>query len=244
MLCALAAQQAPIELSPARTPSPVDLEEQERQRQVEAKWNIRTDVMMVAIPQDQAIPIIAEFQSENEQKVEAAFAGILELIQKKRATLLGWPSLVTLDGQRAVTEAIVEKRYPTDFDTPANPSLTPPVDSKLVDQNLNASIPAAFETRNAGVTLEVEARVLDNGARLLVTLVPQRVALTGWNTYNLGKKDVGTSDLAQPEFATAKVTTALSMRNGARVLIAVHRMESPADHIEFFILHSRATPVK
>jgi hypothetical protein len=243
------AQQPPglAPAPPSLTPGPVDAErefserlEAQKKKQLEAKWNIRTDVLMVAVPQDRAIQLLVELQTDDDREVEAAFAQIQELIAKKAATLIAWPSLVTLDGQRAVVETIVEKRYPSEFSPPVSPSVT---GSNLVDQ-VNSALPESFETRNSGTTLEVSATVMDEGKRIHVDIVPQRVALIGWKNYKVGKKDVGLVDIDQPEFATEKVTTSLILRNGARSLIAVHRLESPADHIEFFILHAQATPVK
>jgi hypothetical protein len=114
----------------------------------------------------------------------------------------------------------------------------------LVDADLNSGLTESFETRNLGATLEVAATVIDDGKRIHVDVVPQRVALLGWKDYKVGLKGVGAGEIEQPEFTTEKVTTSLILRNGARSLIAVHKLESPADHIEFFILHALATPVK
>jgi hypothetical protein len=214
--------------------------EVEKKKQLEARWNIRMDVLMVAVPQDLALPFIGEFQSDDDRKVEAAFVRIQEMILKKQAILLGWPSLVALDGQRVVMETIVEKRYPAEFSLATTP---PKGGSKLVDHDLSSAMATSFETRNTGATLEGSASVYDDGRRILVEVVPQRVALIGSKTHKVEVKS-GPMDVEQPEFATEKVTSVLSMRNGARILIAIHRLESPADHIEFFILHARASPLK
>jgi hypothetical protein len=250
MIVPARAQQPPglAPAPPSLTPAPMDAEvefserlEARKKKQLEAKWNIRVDVMMVSLPLDRALQLLPDLQTEDDRKVEGAFTQILDLIAKRQATLFGWPSLVTLDGQRAVMETIVEKRYPTEFSPPITPSNP---GASFVDQGLNSALPASFETRNTGTTLEVEATVLDDGKRIHVDLVPQRVALIGWKTYKVGKKEVGLVDIDQPEFATEKVTTSMSLRNGARILIATHRLESPADQMEFFILHVKATPVK
>jgi Flp pilus assembly secretin CpaC len=248
MMASASAQPTPATTpGPAPTPaSPAselyEAERREMQRQMGAKWNVRIDVLMVAIPQDLALPLLGEFHSEDDRKVETAFIQIQEMIAKKQAKLLAWPSLVAIDGQRAVMETIVEKRYPTEFSLP--PANRPKSDSKLVDHDLNSAPTESFETRNLGATLEAAATVFDDGKRIHINVVPQRVELLGWKNYKAGLKGVGIGEIEQPEFASERVTTSLILRNGARSLIAVHRLESPADHIEFFILHAQATPVK
>jgi hypothetical protein len=250
LMASAPAQPAPV-VAPTSplTPTPPALEteqavkerlELEKQKQFEARWSIRTDVLMVAVPLDRALQLLGELQTDDDRKVETAFAQIQEMIAKKQATFIAWPSLVSLDGQRAVVETIVEKRYPSEFIPPLTPSLS---GLNLVD-HANSGLPESWETRNIGTTLEVAATVLDEGKRIHVDLLPQRVGLIGWKTYKVGKKDVGLVDIDQPEFATQKVTSSLSIRNGARVLIAAHHMELPTDQIEFFILHAKATPVK
>jgi hypothetical protein len=247
MMFTAAAQPTPAAPpAPPLTPPPAsDLEQAEKlemQKQLGAKWNVRTDVLMVAIPQDRAMQLLVEFYSDDDRKVEAAFAQIQDMIGKKQAKLLGWPSLVSIDGQRAVMETIVEKRYPTEFSLP--PANRPGTDSKPVDHGLNSGLNESFETRNSGTTLEVAATVFDDGKRIHINILPQRVDLLGWKDYKVGLKGVGAGEIEQPEFATEKVTTSLILRNGARSLIAVHKLESPADHIEFFILRAQAIPVK
>jgi hypothetical protein len=47
----------------------------------------------------------------------------------------------------------------------------------------------------------------------------------------------------QPEFGGTNVVHTISIRNGERMLISVHRMEKPEGQLKLLILHSTATLV-
>ena len=236
--------------APARTPAPspsappadsAPKPEPRAARMLKARWNVRVDVQMVALPEARALQLLPELQSDQEARVEDAFAQIQEMIKKKEATLLAWPSLITLDGERGVSESIVEKKYPTDFDPP------------IVPQNVGGPgpatptslVPKAWEVRNCGETLEVEPKVLDEGKRILLEIVPQRVELLRFETYDTGKtKDGSATQVVQPEFATQKFSGTLIVRSGRRVLLSVHKLSIPEGYIEFFLLKAVATPAE
>lgn len=208
---------------------------------LKARWNVRVDVQMVALPEDRALQLLPELQSDEEAHVESAFAQIQDMIKKKEATLLAWPSLVTLDGERGVSEAFVEKKYPSDFEPPTQPQNVggpgPATPTSL--------IPKSFEVRNCGETLEATPKVLDDGKRILLETVPQRVELLRFETYDTGKtKNGSATQVVQPEFATQKYSGSLIVRSGRRVLIGVHKLSVPAGHIGFFILKAVATPTE
>ena len=216
----------------------------------EPAWNIQVDVEMVAMPQELAIPLVPKLQSDDQAELTAAVSQIQQLIANKRATLTGWPMVVTVDGQRAVSETIVEKRYPSDFEIQKDEA--PPAAVKDQEKPADGAgtvplVPGNFETRNIGPTLEVEPKVMDGGKRIVISMVPQRVALNGYQTFQSGttgrgkQKETVIRTLDQPEFATTKVTTTISIKNSEHMLIAIHRIDTPQGQIEFFILHAVAT---
>ncbi len=248
---ALALFATQLGLAPAQTPAPSqpaparDYAAEKAERTVQllkARWNVRVDVQMVALPQDRALQLLPELQSDQDARIETAFAQIQEMIKKKEATLLAWPVLTLLDGERGVSESIVEKKYPTDFDPPtvpqnvgaAVPTTPSPLSASLV--------PNAWEVRNCGDTLEVTPTVLADGKRILLETVPQRVELLRFETYDTGKtKDGSATQVVQPEFATQKYSGNLIVHSGRRVLLGVYKLSVPAGQIEFFLLKAVAT---
>ena len=87
-----------------------------------------------------------------------------------------------------------------------------------------------------------ETTVRENGKRIGISLVPQRVTLLRNDTFVTGvTKDGATTQIDQPQFASEKTTTTVVLRNREHMLIAVHRLATPENEIEFFILHAAAT---
>lgn len=83
------------------------------------------------------------------------------MITSKKATLVAWPMLTTRSGERAVTEQAVEIRYPTEFGEYAiRQELPVQVQQRKlaneVESKGNVGVPNAWDTREAGVKLEVD----------------------------------------------------------------------------------------
>jgi general secretion pathway protein D len=170
--------------------------------------------------------------------------------QKKGIDLLSAPRVTTKSGQRAVVEVIREFRYPTEFQPPQIPqtfgntggnqavSILPngtinPLASQ--DQGsfpVTPTTPTAFETRNTGVTLEVEPVIGPDNYTIDLNLVPQVVEFEGFVNYGSPIQTTSTNGLGQtttniitpnvinqPIFSTRKVTTSVSVFDGQTVVL-------------------------
>ena len=215
-----------------------------KQTPKDPQWNVRVEVLMVAMPQEKALALLPDLRDP--AKIEAAVTQILTAIDRKEATLMGYPVVHTLDGERSVAETILEKRYPTEFEPPTTPQNAgqaplPAAATAISD----TPIPTAFETRNVGVTLEVEPHVSASGDWIRIDVVPQRVILLGFDSYDAVKTASGkVVKIDQPQFFTTKTTANLKLRNGQRCLLAVHKLPQPENQIEFYIIQAFATPTK
>ncbi len=165
------------------------------------------------------------------------------LNQKKGVDLLSAPKVTTKSGQRAVIEIVREFRYPTQFQPPQIPQNFRGGDT---GSGINAgssvaaaafpvtpTTPTAFETRNTGVTLEVEPVVGPDGVTIDLNLVPQVVEFEGFINYGSPIKTVqptllGTAAqsvvltenvINQPIFSARKVTTSVSVWDGQTVVL-------------------------
>ena len=96
-----------------------------------------------------------------------------ELNQNKSIDLLCTPAVTTNSGQKAIIEIIREFRHPVTGDA------TPEVSGGW--------IPKAFETRNCGVTLEVDPAINEAGA-IVMKLCPQVVEFLGFRDIDSGIK--------------------------------------------------------
>jgi general secretion pathway protein D len=171
---------------------------------------------------------------------------IRALNQKKGIDLLSAPKITTKSGQRAVIEIVREFRYPTQFTEPKVPDIQGRGSSNSTTTTIalpvvGPSTPSNFETRNTGVTLEVEPVVGPDGITIDLNLVPQVVEFEGFINYGSPIKTVnpallgfspgtllGTTTEAiiltdnvinQPIFSTRKVTTSVSIWDGQTVVL-------------------------
>jgi general secretion pathway protein D len=163
---------------------------------------------------------------------------IRALNQKKGIDLLSAPKVTTKSGQRAIIEVVREFRYPKTYSPPQVPQIG------STTTNLNAVVPVVvtpttpqdWETRNTGVTLEVEPVVGGDATTIDLNLVPQVVEFEGFINYGSPINAVGVQTLAgavstsvpviltqnvinQPVFSTRKVTTSVSVWDGQTVVL-------------------------
>ena len=210
---------------------------------------VRVDVLMISVPEQKALPLI--LQLRDPAQLAAAEKTLLEMVGRKEANLEGWPEITTHSQMRAVTESIVEQRYPIEFDV-AGPATAPPAapkpvgtkpdarpvnESAALTQNTTGVIPTTFETRNTGATLEAEPVVSPDRSAITISLSPQLVRFERFTEFAAGTSPKGEKlTVSQPIFATSKVTTTLSLRDGERRLIHVGKATEDHARIDLFIL--------
>jgi len=162
------------------------------------------------------------------------------LNQKQGVDLLSSPKVTTKSGQRAVIEVIREFRYPTEFTPPQIPqtfgnplAVGAAATSSTGSFPVTPTTPTAFETRNTGVTLEVEPVVGPDGYTIDLSLVPQVVEFEGFINYGSPITSSATNPLTgvatqtvitpnvinQPIFSTRKITTSVSVFDGSTVML-------------------------
>jgi general secretion pathway protein D len=165
---------------------------------------------------------------------------IRALNQKKGIDLLSAPRVTTKSGQRAVIEIVREFRYPTQFEPPQIPQTFGGGNNPNVAVGnstggtfpVTPTTPTGFETRNTGVTLEVEPVVGPDGITIDLNLVPQVVEFEGFINYGspIRTSSVNALGMAQtveltpniinqPIFSTRKVTTSVSVWDGQTVVL-------------------------
>ncbi len=151
---------------------------------------------------------------------------LAKLMKLKGADLLSAPKVTTKSAQRAVIEIIRECKYPTEW--------------REDDEQKGLWHPTAFEVRNAGVTLEIEPTLREDGT-IDLQLTPQVVEHLGWADVETGKpvksvpadpnlradaartailRPVLTDRRLRPVFSARKVTTNLSIFSGNSVVIS------------------------
>ena len=163
------------------------------------------------------------------------------LNQQKGVDLLSSPRVTTKSGQKATVEIIQEFIYPTQFQPPQIPQ-TIGAQTTLSTIGTGASsspsfpvtptTPTAFEKRNTGVTLEVEPVIGPDNYTIDLNLQPQVVQFDGFINYGSPIQTITTNALGisqtniltqnvinQPVFDTRKVSTSVSVYDGATVVL-------------------------
>jgi type II secretory pathway component GspD/PulD (secretin)/tetratricopeptide (TPR) repeat protein len=167
---------------------------------------------------------------------------IRALNQKKGVDLLSAPKVTTKSGQRAIIEVVREFRYPSSFTPPQVPSISSSTGTTVVGGPTTVPVvvtpttPQDWETRNTGVTLEVEPVVGGDNTTIDLNLVPQVVEFEGFINYGSPINAVGVNTIGgaistsvpvlltenvinQPVFSTRKVTTSVSVYDGQTVVL-------------------------
>ena len=164
------------------------------------------------------------------------------LNQQKGVDLLSAPRVTTKSGQKATIEIIREFIYPTQFQPPQIPqnfgstggvSLTGgTTGSSSGTFPVTPTTPTNFEKRNTGVTLEVEPVIGPDNYTIDLNLQPQVVDFDGFINYGSPIQTTTTDLLGishtnvitpnvinQPVFDTRKVSTSVSVFDGATVVL-------------------------
>jgi general secretion pathway protein D len=167
---------------------------------------------------------------------------IRALNQKKGVDLLSAPKVTTKSGQRAIIEVVREFRYPSSFTPPQVPSIASTTGNTVIGGATTVPVvvtpttPQDWETRNTGVTLEVEPVVGGDATTIDLNLVPQVVEFEGFINYGSPINAVGVNTVGgvistsvpvrltdnvinQPVFSTRKVTTSVSVYDGQTVVL-------------------------
>jgi general secretion pathway protein D len=172
---------------------------------------------------------------------------IRALNQKKGVDLLSAPKITTKSGHRAVIEIVREFRYPGDFSEPKVPDISGRGTSNSTSTTIalpvvGPSTPKDWQTRNTGVTLEVEPVVGPDNFTIDLNLIPQVVEFEGFINYGSPIKTVnpallgflglptalpGTTQaitltdnvINQPIFSTRQVTTSVTIWDGQTVVL-------------------------
>jgi hypothetical protein len=106
-------------------------------------------------------------------------------------------------------------------------------------------IPTAFETRNLGVTFEVEPVVGASGRTIDLNLVPQHVRLLGMRKAEIDEKGSNKKVVVeQPEILNNRITTSIQVVDNEYTLLGVFKLNDVPETMELFILHTQLKTIE
>ncbi len=164
------------------------------------------------------------------------------LNQKKGVDLMTAPSVTAKSTQKATIEIIREFIYPTEYEPPELPNSTGSSFGGGLDGLLGGggggsfpvtpATPTAFDTRNTGVTLEIEPTIGENDFVIELRFVPEIVEFEGFINYGSPIQSPGTDALGNPVvsvitenriempvFSARRVNTQLTIYDGYTVAV-------------------------
>lgn len=150
---------------------------------------------------------------------------VQDWVREGRGTILETTTVMARSGQRAKVESIDEYIYPTEYDPPEIPNEVTLSDGATAP--ITGVTPTAFETRNLGVTLEVDPVLGADESTIELNLAPERVELAGFSEWSSEKIDE-LFKTTQPTFHTMKTTTQVTVADGGYVLLGTTRPLHPA----------------
>jgi hypothetical protein len=206
---------------------------------------IRFDLFIARLPEARAMELLPSLRDE--AQCGAMQKKIIEMIAKKEAELVDCQTIITKTGQRSVatnTRAILYASEYSPMDDPANEAVKP-----FSSFCANPSTPTAFESREVGITLELEPTLQEDGQHVELQLEAKHIALLGWSKIAVdidtgkrgGKRHV---TVEQPEFQTLKMSTNIVTTNGGSVLLGVHKLQTATQEVEVFILTTTVVKVR
>jgi hypothetical protein len=195
------------------------------------------EAQMVVVPSKLALELIPGLSDE--ESVEATLQKLKGLIGTGEAKLVGQISLKATSGQQVTGETIEEFRYAVEFDPPDFPKNLQQDPEKAVAVlkawPIIGYAPTTFETRNVGMTLEIEPVILPNGL-VYVRYAMQHVRFRRFQKYDAGVTTAGQHiTIDQPIFFTCKTTSASNLRSGEPVLVGTHTLPDE-EGIELFLM--------
>ena len=159
------------------------------------------------------------------------------LSQKKGTDLMTAPSVTAKSGQKATIEIIREFIYPTEYEPPEIPNSV----GGGNDQGggigggggggtipVTPATPTAFETRNTGVTLEIEPTIGENDFVIDLRFVPEIVEFEGFINYGSPiQTSVTTSIFGDIVDAAGNITQGVIGSEPNTVTLTENRIETP-----------------
>lgn len=166
------------------------------------------------------------------------------LAQKKGTDLMTAPSVTAKSQQKATIEIIREFIYPTEYEPPELPNSTGSTVSGGFGLGglgggggggsfpVTPATPTAFDTRNTGVTLEIEPTIGENDFVIDLRFVPEIVEFEGFINYGSPIQSPSTDALGNPVvsvitenriempvFSARRVNTQLTIYDGYTVAV-------------------------
>ncbi|WP_264501620.1 hypothetical protein [Luteolibacter flavescens] len=175
----------------------------------------RVTVQVIEVPHAELTKWMSSGKASGEELHERA----MKLASSGAAEIVDTNVVLARSGEKALVESIAEVIFPTEYE--GSDMAAPAKEPLVFDPNAPFSprpwpnlFANAFETRNAGTTIEIEATLSESGKhvdlRLSFEMVDQDSLMT-WTEY---RDQWGEASIKRPIFETKRLTGALTLVSG------------------------------
>lgn len=171
---------------------------------------VRVSIQYIEMPH----PVMTDLLA-GEKSGHTIHAKAMALAKSGDTKILQSIMLVARSGQKATVESIREEIYPTEYEPPGFegpylPAFDPPIRGI-----------SAFETKNTGISLEIESTLGTDGVVVDLRFVPEIVSLLRFETFMAHKDKWGDASMRMPVFEKWSANTSLTLMAGTFELACV-----------------------
>ena len=206
------------------------------------KWEVRTETQIIQLSQADGLRMRPRLRDET--FVARAVTELHEMVSDGEAKLIAFATTRSPSGVRAVSETVEEIRYQAEWMPPSPPFQ---LDKSFYDfleafySTPPTDVPVDFETRNAGVTLDLEPTSLNEGRAVDISLAIAHVSYLGERSMLVVDK----TDLkfSEPIFRNRNIVAQLTVPSRAWRLVAVNVIDGKEPVMEFTLIRAVTSPV-
>jgi hypothetical protein len=181
---------------------------------------VRVYLQFIDVPH----PVLTEMLAEKDSGGANMHAKAIALAKEGKSKVLETCMVLGRSGQKFTLESIREEIYPTEYEPIGLPGTflsAPESDSSDLPTNPMFRAPTAFETRNAGVTVDVEPTLSAEERVIDLHISSEVVTPLRLETWMEHKDQWGDGSIRMPVFETWRVHTSVSVEPGKFEIISV-----------------------
>ena len=146
-------------------------------------------------------------------------ASLESLIGKSEARVIETSVITCRSGQKATVESIAEHIFPTEYEPGGIVERPGKKEGKPAEVS-TLPLATAFETKNLGVTVEVEPTIGENNQLIDLRILPEIVYHVGNTTYGKHKEGESEVEIEMPTFYKVACNTAVTLLSGQQFFLA------------------------
>lgn len=178
--------------------------------------NIRVIVEYIEVPHELVTGIMVSEHADSGPKLHAHMR---TLIKEKKARILETSIATSRSGQKATVESIMEHISPTESEYVSIPNSISSAAREgqaefYYPPHLRPECPTAFETRNVGVTFEIEPMLSQQKGLIDLRFAPELVDLLRYETWVEHKDQWGDASVRRPTYESLRFSAGIALEDG------------------------------